>query len=756
MAEEWDAIVIGSGIGGMTAATLLAQVGNMRVLVLEKHSERGGLTHTFRRDGASWDVGVHYIGDMQPGSHVRGLFDFLSGKALTWNPMPADFERFIYPGLKLAQPSNPKQYEDRLIKRFPDEAAAIRRYFVDVMAAANWLSSGTFQAVLPWPLSFLLSQWRRFGSQKAMQTTGEYLNRQFVSAELKAVLASQWGDYGVPPNESAFALHATVVRHYLHGAWFPCGGASRIARTFEVGVEAHGGAVKVCQEVTCVLIEGSRVVGVKALDGRGVKRREVVYHAPIVISNAGAGPTYNTLLPTTGEIGRQTAEIRRVIDLLSDGISAVVVYLRLEKPVTTLGIHGENYWINTTFNHNDIDAQTAAILEGKPQHAYMSFPSAKSGDERFHTAEIIALIKPEVFSSWRGTMHGARGTQYIQLKQRISQGLIDLAETYVPGIKALVHYFEVSTPLSVEDFTSHTTGAFYGLKGTPKRYSSSVLSAPSPIAGLYLSGCDACNLGVTGAMMGGVVAASRIFGPLGFFRVMRAVRRGKSRMEIPVTETLSSHEKKCARLVSKNALTEFIWRLEFELDESIHCAPGQYAMVLVAPYEWRYYSIAGIEGKRFTLLVSTRTGGDGSIFARGIQPGQETKVELPYGSFQLQRNTHRKVFVATGTGIAPFLPMFEALASSSELESAELLFGCYHAEDDITHNFETLPRTTVCVDGDPSARGVFHGRVTDILTDLKFDPATTDFYICGIPAMMDSCRTILAHAAATQVLTEPF
>ncbi len=83
MEETWDAIVIGSGMGGLAAAGFLARVGKRKVLVLEKHSERGGQTHVFRRDGASWDVGLHYIGNLQPGTFERSLFDFLSGGALS-------------------------------------------------------------------------------------------------------------------------------------------------------------------------------------------------------------------------------------------------------------------------------------------------------------------------------------------------------------------------------------------------------------------------------------------------------------------------------------------------------------------------------------------------------------------------------------------------------------------------------------------------------------------------------------------------
>jgi len=103
----WDAIVIGSGMGGMTAAGLLARVAKMKVLVLEKHAERGGQTHTFRRDGASWDVGLHYVGNLQEGTFERRLLDVLSGGALRWNRMPEDFERFVYPDTDFAVPSDP-------------------------------------------------------------------------------------------------------------------------------------------------------------------------------------------------------------------------------------------------------------------------------------------------------------------------------------------------------------------------------------------------------------------------------------------------------------------------------------------------------------------------------------------------------------------------------------------------------------------------------------------------------------------------
>ena len=107
----YDAIVIGSGIGGLTTAGLLARVAGRRVLVLEKHTEPGGLTHTFRRDGFSWDVGLHYIGQLEPGSPLRTYLDYLSGDELVWNRVPDAYDRFVYPGIDFSAPSDPAEYQ---------------------------------------------------------------------------------------------------------------------------------------------------------------------------------------------------------------------------------------------------------------------------------------------------------------------------------------------------------------------------------------------------------------------------------------------------------------------------------------------------------------------------------------------------------------------------------------------------------------------------------------------------------------------
>lgn len=100
----YDVIVIGSGLGGLTAAAILAKLHKKRVLILERHYVIGGLTHVFRRPGNhEWDVGIHYVGEVGKGSTMRAVFDFITSGQLEWAQMPDEFDKFVYPDLTFAQ-----------------------------------------------------------------------------------------------------------------------------------------------------------------------------------------------------------------------------------------------------------------------------------------------------------------------------------------------------------------------------------------------------------------------------------------------------------------------------------------------------------------------------------------------------------------------------------------------------------------------------------------------------------------------------
>ena len=166
-----------------------------------------------------------------------------------------------------------------------------------------------------------------------------------------------------------------------------------------------------------------------------------------------------------------------------------------------------------------------------------------------------------------------------------------------------------------------------------------------------------------------VGAACQALGPKGFPLIRTALKRGLDRTQAPKL----APEKRHAVLLAKKPLTPTIWQVDFELEAPIaDFAPGQFARLKIGDFEWRDYWIAGVDGATVRLLISTRTGGHGSRFIITAEPGTKTQIELPLGHYTLARNPHRKVFIATGTGLVPFLPMFRQLEQEGALGGAEL------------------------------------------------------------------------------------
>ncbi|MGB9291311.1 MAG: NAD(P)-binding protein, partial [Terracidiphilus sp.] len=210
LAETWDAIVVGSGIGGLTAAVLLGAHADKRVLVLERHYEAGGFTHTFHRPGYEWDVGLHYIGQMQDErSAVRRAFDNVTAGSVQWQPMPDVYDRILIEGRTFNFAAGLERFREGLRESFPGESRAIDRYIVAVKACNR--ASGLYYAekAVPEPVATLVGSLMRLPYMRwARQTTREVLESLTGNRELMGVLTAQWGDYGLPPGKSSFAAHA--------------------------------------------------------------------------------------------------------------------------------------------------------------------------------------------------------------------------------------------------------------------------------------------------------------------------------------------------------------------------------------------------------------------------------------------------------------------------------------------------------------------------------------------------------------------
>ena len=779
--REFDAIVIGSGIGGLTTASLLAQIEGLRVLVLEKHFEIGGFTHAFRRKGYSFDVGLHYVGQMQSGSFSRRIMDAVTRGQVSWNPMPKVYDRFRYPFGEFAASADPEVYRQDLTAAFPAEGPAIRRYFEDIDRAAKWMQRDATARFLPGPAGSLTRASALRSRKLALETTRGYMDTRFRNEQLKRVLCSQWGDYGVPPDRSSFGIHALIVRHYLHGAFYPEGGAEGIARSVEEILEARGGRVLFQSEALRIVTDGKRATGVQVRHQPGGEVIE--YHAPIVISDAGARQTFGELVSTElpGRSGRRLRRLRSLAAAQDTGNSAVILFLGFDRDPRELGVEGENFWIFGDRDHQEFSAHTRELLEGRPQAAYLSFPSIKAGDDRPHSAEVISLVDPDVFSQWMDAPWGDRGGDYLAVKERIAEGLLAVAESAVPGIRDMTVYRELATPATIRSFTSRTAGRMYGLATTPERYGSSEIHARTPLTGLYLTGSDIVSPGIVGAAVGGVGAAASVLGPQRVFpylynpRARRTQEAGDSPLRRGSGAATPSgpiaNDRMPARLVAREEVAPNIYELRFRISRSPVIRPGQYARVEVEYLVWRDYSIADFQaladgGTELLFVIDARFDGPGSRFARSILPGESRVMRLPAGEFTVAESGRPKVFVATGTGITPLVAMIRRGLSGGDVADrppARLVFGCRTAKEDLSARYLAgeiptevcLSRESTVPQADAAGRRYRPGYVTDALREA-LAAGDSDFYICGNPDMVGDVETLLYAQGANRVFTERY
>lgn len=503
--DSYDAVIIGSGMSGLCCGALLSQKGN-KCLLLEKHFKPGGYTHTFKRNKYEWDVGIHYVGDVHNKNNAsRKLFDYISQGRLEWHKMDDNYDTIVFPDREYKFVSPKEQFIENLVAWFPGEDHAAYRY-ISLLDEVTRKSIPYYKnKVLPSFLSAILSPFQTrpyYGLSD--QTTHNVISNLSQDKKLLGVLTGQWGDYGLPPKQSSFIMHAGVAKHYLDGGNYPIGGSGKIAESILPVIRNSGGEVCVSSGVKEIIIHKNRAVGVKLESGEEI-------YSSLIVSSAGVMNTFGKMIPSN-----HLQDFKSKLSAVTKTHGHLCMYIGMKGSPEEMGLTTTNYWIYPSYDH---DKNVKEFLQDQSNPfpvLYLSFPSIKdpeklkSSPDRT-TMEAITLAPFSWFEKWKDQPWKNRGADYESLKEEVCQRMFDQIYSTLPRLKGKIDFYELSTPLSTRAMMNYEKGELYGLEHTPSRFRQRWLRPQTPIKGLFLTGQDITTVGLTGALFAGLLTCSAIF-----------------------------------------------------------------------------------------------------------------------------------------------------------------------------------------------------------------------------------------------------
>jgi len=480
MNNQFDAVIIGSGLGGLSCAAAFARQG-FRPLVLEQHDRPGGYATTFKRPGGfTFDVSLHSttvderngIHNLIPGFPEISTVDFL--------PHP-NLYRVIYPDYDIRVPQqNIEGYIDILIGHFPEEEAGIRGIFEDMeglSADIHRISNAKGQVDMN---RFPVDYPYLFKCNK--KTWGELLDARISSPKLKAIISSQWGYYGLPPSQLSGFYYALPAYGYLKdGGFYPRGKSQKISNALVSYIEEHGGKVMLKTRVDKILVKDHTAYGVKTDTGEE-------FTGKVVISNVNAHDTFHRMLSEDEYLKDYLAQFNQ----FSVSLSSFQVFLGLKEDVISKsGIIDSEIFYESGYdmdagykNAQNADVENCGFGLTLYDNIYQGYsPEGKN------TLNILAL---QGYDHWKKYEHDyltGNKTEYRKKKQRMADILINRVEKAIlPGLSKIVEVKEIGTPLTNVRYTSNYRGAIYGWDQTPNNSGQNRLPHNTPIKNLYLSG----------------------------------------------------------------------------------------------------------------------------------------------------------------------------------------------------------------------------------------------------------------------------
>ena len=500
MGSTFDVVVIGAGLGGLSAAAYLSRKGK-RVLLLERHNVPGGYATSFVRGRYEFETALHELSGVGRSEQANSLMDYLDelgvADQMEFVQVP-DIYRSVFPDFDLVLPHGREAYESTLCEQFPHEADNIHR-FLNIVFELQEETSELEKAFENNDLGLLKLMSAPVRFPRAFRylpaTWGQVLDREVKDPMARAVLSQYWGFFGLPPSQVSFLYFALALATYVRdGAWYPKGRSQALANAFLKAIERWGGETRMSCGVRRILVRGGRVHGVVTDGEEQIDTKQVICNADPVVTCRDLIGLEEVPRSYLKRLGRSRI-----------GGSSLNVYLGVAASPEEIGAVNHEVFINDDY---DIESHHANMRElAPPKMMAMTCYNAVVPEISPPGTSLIVLTTLVYGEPWLSV----RPQDYLELKTRIGDGMIERAERVLPGLRELAEVAEVSTPLTNLRYAGNTAGAIYGFDQYPWDSTVFRLGHRGAVEGLYQAGAwTQPGGGFQPAMMSGRMAATQL------------------------------------------------------------------------------------------------------------------------------------------------------------------------------------------------------------------------------------------------------
>ena len=432
---NYDIIIIGAGLGGLTAGAKLAKQGK-KVLLIEQHDRPGGCATTFTRKDFVFEVGLHEMDGPGPRDLKVKIFrDLGLTDKVTLLDVP-EFYRFVNQRYDVVVPHDPEVAQARLAALFPDDEDGIRTYFHYLLNSRKILAEGNLDPG---------------------KSLGEFLDENIRNEDLKLILLGNLGYFHDDPYSISLIYYMVAQGSYYGGkASFVKGGSQKLSNALAALIEENGGTVMLNHLTTEIIFEGDRPAGVRY---ESVKtKEEFSAYAGEIVVNASVPALAEKLLPENH--GKELSD--KMVGL-KPGASLLTVYFGFRKPLKEIG---NRYYSTFIFdptiktqkdilpnNHSGFETRGFTLVEYSQIDSDLA-PAGKG---------VGAVCCIDYASDWEDLDREL----YLEKKKQVAETIIARCEKLIPGFRDALEYAEVGTPLTVKRYTLNPEGAVYGFAQNP-------------------------------------------------------------------------------------------------------------------------------------------------------------------------------------------------------------------------------------------------------------------------------------------------